>query len=278
MCKSLILFLCESRGFLLRLISCLLCSLHASLLPFSHNYSHSCKEKDSDGSLSYGTLLIVTEGLFPCLLSHDRLLSWFLRPLLTFSILIGVYAIRDLQRQWIWFLNILTHGLIQEKQADHGEEGYKREATHREDILPSDAQPAESVSLEWFVRAWRVICLVEYDDIESFLLVLDLEKADTLCIESQEDIVLIELSYSGSVLSIRFIVQENLVISMDLFHLGLVRIMDFAHENVPRVILWFRWDHVSINPAQNNCLDYIRVLLVFALFRYTILNCIVKGI
>ena len=79
--------------------------------------------------------------------------------------------------------------------------------------------------------------MVEYDDIESFLLVLDLEKADTLCIESQEDIVLIELSYSGSVLSIRFVVQENLVIGMDLFHLGLVRIMDFAHEYVPRVIL-----------------------------------------
>ena len=79
--------------------------------------------------------------------------------------------------------------------------------------------------------------MVEYDDIESLLFVLDLEKADALCIESQEDIVLIELSNSGSVLSIRFIMQENLVISMDLFHLGLVRIMDFAHKNVPRVIL-----------------------------------------
>ena len=79
--------------------------------------------------------------------------------------------------------------------------------------------------------------MVEYDDIESLLFVLDLEKADALCIESQEDIVLIELSYSGSVLSIRFVVQENLVISMDLFHLSLVRIMNFAYENVPRVIL-----------------------------------------
>ena len=79
--------------------------------------------------------------------------------------------------------------------------------------------------------------MVEYDDIESLLFVLDLEKADALCIESQEDIVLIELSYSSSVLSIRFVVQENLVISMDLFHLSLVRIMDFAHKYVPRVIL-----------------------------------------
>ena len=79
--------------------------------------------------------------------------------------------------------------------------------------------------------------MVEYDDIESLLFVLDLEKADALCIESQEDIVLIKLSYSGSVLSIRFVMQENLVISMDFFHLSLVWIMDFAHENVPRVIL-----------------------------------------
>ena len=79
--------------------------------------------------------------------------------------------------------------------------------------------------------------MVEYDDIESLLFVLDLKKADTLCIESQEDIVLIKLSYASSVFSIRFVVQENLVISMDFFHLGLVRIMNFANENVPRVIL-----------------------------------------
>ena len=75
--------------------------------------------------------------------------------------------------------------------------------------------------------------MVEYDDIESLLFVLDLEKAYAFCIESQENVVLIELRYSSSVLRVRFVMQENLMISMDLFHLGLVRIMNFAYEYMP---------------------------------------------